>query len=72
MASSTPDEKSQRLSCENRIGSSSTLAVSLSFYIPVCLWADNMSCTDGIATLKLKCSVCLGQDPNTTQMETFL
>ncbi|TNN77926.1 Protein ECT2 [Liparis tanakae] len=26
MANSTPDEKSQRLSCENRIGSSSTLA----------------------------------------------
>uniref|UniRef100_A0A667ZZU7 Epithelial cell transforming 2 n=1 Tax=Myripristis murdjan TaxID=586833 RepID=A0A667ZZU7_9TELE len=33
MASSTPDDKSPRLSCENRIGSSSTLAVSP----PVCL-----------------------------------
>uniref|UniRef100_A0A8C4GKV1 Epithelial cell transforming 2 n=1 Tax=Dicentrarchus labrax TaxID=13489 RepID=A0A8C4GKV1_DICLA len=30
MASGTPDEKSQRLSCENRIGSSSTLAMSRS------------------------------------------
>ncbi|XP_074492974.1 protein ECT2 isoform X2 [Sebastes fasciatus] len=30
MASSTPEEKSQRLTCENRIGSSSTLAMSRS------------------------------------------
>ncbi|XP_078115604.1 protein ECT2 isoform X2 [Sander vitreus] len=30
MANSTPDEKNQRLSCENRIGSSSTLAMSRS------------------------------------------
>ncbi|XP_019132298.1 protein ECT2 isoform X3 [Larimichthys crocea] len=30
MASGTPDEKSQRLSCENRAGSSSTLAMSRS------------------------------------------
>lgn len=50
MANSTPDEKSQRLSCENRMGSSSTLAVSLFVYF-VSYWEDTVTCAFGIAQL---------------------
>uniref|UniRef100_A0A668ANM0 Epithelial cell transforming 2 n=1 Tax=Myripristis murdjan TaxID=586833 RepID=A0A668ANM0_9TELE len=55
MASSTPDDKSPRLSCENRIGSSSTLAVSP----PVCFCCYTLKPLDTFCGLFLKLTVSI-------------
>uniref|UniRef100_A0A3Q4GY86 Epithelial cell transforming 2 n=1 Tax=Neolamprologus brichardi TaxID=32507 RepID=A0A3Q4GY86_NEOBR len=53
MANSPSDEKSQRLSCENRVGSSTTLAVSSFIYMALLsLVLANTRCINDVAKLR--------------------
>lgn len=53
MANSPSDDKSQRLSCENRVGSSTTLAVSSFIYMALLsLVLANTRCVNDVAKLR--------------------